>query len=115
MVKGIAPQRLAGNPISITGLRDLVGVNALASGQGLTFAASGLNIVYGDNGTGKSGLVRVLKSACRSRDDKTSILRDVNAADDIVASRRGAGRGLEHTAVLFCDVGGHGELNPCTE
>ncbi len=43
----IAPQRLAGKPVSIRGLRDLVGVNALASGQSLTFAASGLTIVYG--------------------------------------------------------------------
>ena len=82
----IAPQRLAGKPVAITGLRDLVGVNALASGQGLTFTASGLTIVYGDNGSGKSGFVRVLKSACRSRDNKTSILRDVNAADDIPQS-----------------------------
>ena len=32
----IAPQRLAGKPVSIRGLRDLVNVNALASGQGLT-------------------------------------------------------------------------------
>ncbi len=82
----IAPQRLAGKPVAITGLRDPVGVNALASGQGLTFASSGLTIVYGDNGSGKSGFVRVLKSACRSRDEKTAILRDVNAADDIPQS-----------------------------
>ena len=82
----IGPQRLAGKPVAITGLRDLVGVNALASDQGLNFAASGLTIVYGDNGSGKSGFVRVLKSACRSRDDKTAILRDVNAADGIAQS-----------------------------
>ena len=60
-----------------------MGVNALASGQGLTFAACGLSIVYGDNGSGKSGFVRVLKSACRSRDDKTAILGDVNAPGDV--------------------------------
>ncbi len=78
----IAPQRLADEPVAITGLRELVGVNALPRGQSLTFAPSGLTIVYGDNGSGKSGFVRVLKSACRSRDDKTSVLRDVNAADD---------------------------------
>ena len=82
----IAPQRLAGRPVAITGLRDPVGVNALESSQGLTFAATGLTIVYGDNGSGKSGFVRILKSACRSRDDKTSILRDVNAADDVPQS-----------------------------
>ena len=82
----IVPQRLAGKPVAITGLRDPVGVNALASGQGLTFSARGLTIVYGDNGSGKSGFVRVFKSACRSRDDKTSILRDVNAANDVAQS-----------------------------
>ena len=82
----IAPLRLADEPVAITGLRDPVGVNALARGQGLTFAASGLTIVYGDNGSGKSGFVRVLKSACRSRDEKTAIRRDVNAADDIPQS-----------------------------
>ena len=82
----IAPQRLAGKPVAITGLRDAVGVNALASDQGLSFAASGLTIVYGDNGSGKSGFVRVLKSACRSRDEKTAILRDVNVADDMAQS-----------------------------
>ena len=82
----IAPQRLAGKPVAITGLRDPLGVNALAGGQGLTFAASGLTIVYGDNGSGKSGFVRVLKSACRSRDEKTAILRDVNSADEVPQS-----------------------------
>ena len=63
-----------------------MGVNALASGQGLTFAAGGLTIVYGDNGSGKSGFVRVLKSACRSRDDRTAILGDVNAPNDVPKS-----------------------------
>lgn len=84
----IAPQRLAGKPVAITGLRDPVAVNALARGQGVSFAATGLTIVYGDNGSGKSGFVRVLKSACRSRDDKTSILPDVTAADDVPQSAR---------------------------
>ena len=82
----IAPLRLAGAPVAITALRDPVGVNALARGKGLTFASSGLTIVYGDNGSGKSGFVRVLKSACRSRDEKTAILRDVNAVGDIPQS-----------------------------
>ena len=46
----IAPQRLAGKPVAITGLSDPVAVNALAGGQGISFAATGLTIVYGDNG-----------------------------------------------------------------
>jgi energy-coupling factor transporter ATP-binding protein EcfA2 len=44
-------------------------VNALASDQTLTFEKSGLTIVYGDNGAGKSGYARILKHACRARVD----------------------------------------------
>lgn len=82
----IAPQRLPNRPVAITALRGLVGVNALPEDQSLTFAPSGLTIVYGDNGSGKSGFVRVLKSACRSRDDKTSVLGDVNAPLEVPQS-----------------------------
>ena len=82
----ITPRRLAAKPVAIKELRELVGVNALVSGQSLTFGDSGLTIVYGDNGSGKSGFVRVLKSVCRSRDDKTSILRNANDAPDIPQS-----------------------------
>lgn len=42
------------------------GVNALAENQTLKFAA-GLTIVYGDNGAGKTGYIRILKQACRAR------------------------------------------------
>lgn len=44
-------------------------VNALANDQTLTFDKSGLTIVYGDNGAGKSGYARILKHACRARID----------------------------------------------
>jgi hypothetical protein len=44
------------------------GVNALAADQTLKFATSpGLTIVYGDNGAGKTGYIRILKQACRAR------------------------------------------------
>ncbi len=43
-------------------------VNRLPSNQVLTFgSAPGLTIVYGDNGSGKSGYARVVKKACRTR------------------------------------------------
>src|SRR5207245_1073399 len=42
------------------------GVNALAEGQTLNFAP-GLTVVYGDNAAGKTGYIRILKSACRAR------------------------------------------------
>ncbi|MHB1127891.1 MAG: AAA family ATPase [Bacillota bacterium] len=42
------------------------GVNALAENQTLNFTA-GLTVVYGDNAAGKTGYIRILKSACRAR------------------------------------------------
>lgn len=42
-------------------------VNALAADQSLSFMQTGLTIVYGDNGAGKSGYARILKQACRAR------------------------------------------------
>ena len=42
------------------------GVNALAENQTLSFGP-GLTVVYGDNAAGKSGYIRIFKSACRAR------------------------------------------------
>lgn len=42
------------------------GVNALAEGQTLNFAPN-LTLIYGDNAAGKTGYIRILKSACRAR------------------------------------------------
>ncbi|HFD86295.1 MAG TPA: DNA repair protein, partial [Gammaproteobacteria bacterium] len=41
-------------------------MNALAEGQTLKFSP-GLTVVYGDNAAGKTGYIRILKSACRAR------------------------------------------------
>ena len=46
------------------------GVNALTEDQTLTFGKR-LTIVYGDNGAGKTGYIRVLKSACHTRAQET--------------------------------------------
>lgn len=42
-------------------------VNALAPDQRLSLHRAGLTIIYGDNGSGKSGYARILKKACRAR------------------------------------------------
>jgi AAA domain len=53
--------------ISLTSIADVAGVNRLASDQTLSFEPTGITVIYGDNGVGKSGYARILKRACRSR------------------------------------------------
>lgn len=65
-----------GKLIQIVALRDLKHVNALAGNQKLQFASAGLTVIYGDNGSGKSGYSRVLKRACRARDQSEAIHPD---------------------------------------
>ncbi|PIB26451.1 hypothetical protein BFP76_11045 [Amylibacter kogurei] len=57
----------AGESISLSSISGVSGVNQLATGQTLNFEEAGLTILYGQNGTGKSGYTRILKNACRSR------------------------------------------------
>ena len=56
-----------GRPVVLQALHTLTNVNRLAEGQRLTFLPSGITVIYGDNGSGKSGYSRVVKSACRAR------------------------------------------------
>lgn len=68
----LAKAHLPSNPaasgsIRLSSIANVVGVNQLAPSQQLAFEPSGLSIIYGDNGTGKSGYARILKRACRAR------------------------------------------------
>ncbi len=56
-----------GVKVTLDTLKNLKHVNALQPGQRLAFKRSGLTVIYGDNGAGKSGYARVLKQACRAR------------------------------------------------
>lgn len=62
--------------VQLVAIKNLENVNALASGQTLPIGEEGLTIIYGDNGSGKSGYSRVLKKACRARDQREEILPD---------------------------------------
>lgn len=64
---------------TLTAMASVSGVNALASGETLTFGPK-LTVVYGPNGAGKSGYARVLKSACFTRSKDTGILGNVKLA-----------------------------------
>ena len=78
----IAAETSAAEPISLVSTKNPIAINALASQQELSFEPSGLTVIYGDNGSGKSGYVRVLKHACRSRDEKFVIHRDLEDKTD---------------------------------
>jgi energy-coupling factor transporter ATP-binding protein EcfA2 len=61
------PERIADSaPVSLVSIFHHRGVNALAEDQNLKFGGN-LTVVYGDNAAGKTGYIRILKSACRAR------------------------------------------------
>ena len=62
--------------VRLVSIADTEHVNALESAQLLTFAPDGITIIYGDNGTGKSGYARLLKRIARARHHE-EILSDV--------------------------------------
>jgi len=68
-------------------------VNALESKEPLTFEPRGLTIVYGDNGSGKSGYARLLKRIMRSRhreDVLTDVFRDTALAQPTATTPKNA-------------------------
>ncbi len=67
--------------VRIKSIHGVENVNALQSEKHLTFCKEGVTVVYGDNGSGKSGYVRILNSACRSRTPAMKIFSDVSKAD----------------------------------
>ena len=61
-------------PVRLYAIKELKNVNALAENQELSFNPSGLTVIYGENGSGKSGYSRVLKRACYARTQGDRIL-----------------------------------------
>lgn len=84
--------------IVLLAMRDLKHVNRIIPGQRLEFAPTGMTVIYGGNGSGKSGYARVLKRACRARDLTETVhpnAFDAKAADNIPE------------ATFDIEVGGH--------
>lgn len=67
-IEHIPAQASNSAPAVLLVMRDLTHVNQIPQGQKLTFTQNGITVIYGGNGSGKSGYSRVLKRACRSRD-----------------------------------------------
>lgn len=57
----------AGAAVTLLSVNDVKYANDLAPQQTLGFEPNGITIIYGDNGSGKSGYARILKRACRAR------------------------------------------------
>jgi len=54
--------------LRLCSISDIEGVNALAPRKPLEFGKGNITIVYGNNGSGKSGYVRLLKHVCGARE-----------------------------------------------
>jgi len=63
----------ASRSVRIHRMAELKNVNAIPDGRYLAFSPDNLTVIYGQNGSGKSGYARVLKKACRARDTKEQI------------------------------------------
>lgn len=59
------------------GIDEINNVNRLASNTKLEFGDTGLTLIYGENGSGKTGFSRLLRRTCTSRAVSTEILADV--------------------------------------
>lgn len=58
----------ADNSVTLISIGNLSSVNRLLNNQTIPFGESpGLTVIYGENGSGKSGYARVIKKACRTR------------------------------------------------
>lgn len=68
--------RGAAGTLRLCSISDIEGVNALAPKKPLEFGKGNITIVYGNNGSGKSGYVRLLKHVCGAR-DKEALHRNV--------------------------------------
>ncbi len=70
---------VGGDPVAITRVEHVVGANDLAPGATLDFEPTGLTVVAGKNGSGKSGYTRILKQVAASRASETVLPNAFNS------------------------------------
>ena len=85
----------AANSITLVSISSVESANQLAPNQTLSVAPTGLTVVYGDNGSGKSGYARILKRSCRAR----------NRGDEIEANVYGTPSPKKASATLNFNAG----------
>lgn len=75
-----------GEPVTLLAVTEVRHVNALATKGALTFSPTGLTVIYGANGSGKSGYARILKQVCFARDKREKVLPNTNLPADQVGT-----------------------------
>lgn len=55
------------DPVRLKMISEVLNVNRLARGQSLSFEPEGLTVIYGSNGSGKSGYARIIQSLVRAK------------------------------------------------
>lgn len=78
----LASTVVGGDPVQLTRVTHLEGVNDLAPGATLEFKATGLTVVAGSNGTGKSGYTRIFKQVAATRASEQVLPNAFNPAVD---------------------------------
>ncbi len=86
------------NTASLISVCHVTGVNRLPENQTVPFSPSGITVIYGNNGSGKSGYVRILKSVCKFRGMAPRIEGDIALLDPPKAQ-----------AEITVNMGGHEE------
>ena len=93
--------------IRLCSIREVAGVNKLAPRNPLNFGNSNIAVVYGHNGSGKSGYVRLLKHICGARDCvRGQLYKNVFSSKDIdqkakVSFSKGGAREFVTTLLLL--------------
>ena len=78
LAEHLPADRAPGETVVLLALRNLENVNRIPNNQSLVFSKTGMTVIYGDNGSGKSGYARVLKRACRARDQSEPVHPNAN-------------------------------------
>ena len=85
----------AGATTRLVSVSELENINALLGGQNLTFGLDGITVIYGDNGTGKSGYARVVKDIVGARH-----------REDILPDAYAASTGTQSAKIMYESIGG---------
>lgn len=94
-VKDLPTSASTGSRVELTSVGELLNVNALADGGILRFGGTGLTVIYGDNGSGKSGYARLVKDVVGARH-----------RDEILPNAFGLGAPKNQAAVINYRVNG---------